>query len=498
MDNAEEIMQCLEEFSKMKPKDIPHELDDYLGYVAKTGDPVFKWSIIKCLFREKLVNVITDFYESTLSIELPPCPNVDPFNYERMKANLLEKLDSFQGAPFTVQRISELLTNPKKEYNRADKFMRAIEKNILVVSTREPGRFAEGESENDPSYNGIPDANDSGVETGFPCNDLADPDATPQPYVSTENVEPAYNVNVDSIDTPGTSVLSGAAQEVGFIAAPEPREGLDVPSTSGETKAIETAADNMEAESVICSTLASTVQEQTADNVEPLSSTTEEPTQIHEPAVETPVPSTSEADPVNEPIAEPEPSTSKSNLERERLVEEASSSQVEEESSNPQPAVEEMDSSQEAIPVEEPSLSGSENLASYAETEDEVPVVSSNDEVELECKEAASAVDERSECDTYTGTPESHAIPVVETPTADEKKVEEKSEPQVAAEVPGDVGKSEDDKVTSCADSSSETSPDVQGSGDHPREASVIHTTSPDEAMDVDECQTSSSEQSQP
>jgi serine/threonine-protein phosphatase 4 regulatory subunit 2 len=46
MENAEEVMQLLEEFSKVKPKEIPRELEDYLGYVAKTGDPVFQWSLV--------------------------------------------------------------------------------------------------------------------------------------------------------------------------------------------------------------------------------------------------------------------------------------------------------------------------------------------------------------------------------------------------------------------------------------------------------------------
>ena len=72
--------------------------------------------------------------------DLPHYPNVDPFNYETMKTALLERLESFSAAPFTVQRICELLTDPRKQYSRIDKFMRAIEKNILVVSTTEPGR----------------------------------------------------------------------------------------------------------------------------------------------------------------------------------------------------------------------------------------------------------------------------------------------------------------------------------------------------------------------
>lgn len=66
-----------------------------------------------------------------LLADLPPCPNVDAFNYENLKAVLLERLDLFHAAPFTVQRLCELLTNPKKHYCRLDKFMRALEKTIL-------------------------------------------------------------------------------------------------------------------------------------------------------------------------------------------------------------------------------------------------------------------------------------------------------------------------------------------------------------------------------
>ncbi|KOB76867.1 Serine/threonine-protein phosphatase 4 regulatory subunit 2 [Operophtera brumata] len=158
MENAEEIFHFLDDFSKRKPKTIPQELNEYLAYVARTGDPVYQWSLVKSLFKEKLLNVITDFYETTPSIEIPPYPNVDPFNYDIMKNSLLERLDSFTSAPFTVQRLCELLTFPRKQYNRIDKFMRAIEKNILVVSTREPGIQRHSETENgeanEPIVNG--------------------------------------------------------------------------------------------------------------------------------------------------------------------------------------------------------------------------------------------------------------------------------------------------------------------------------------------------------
>uniref|UniRef100_A0A182MGG3 Serine/threonine-protein phosphatase 4 regulatory subunit 2 n=1 Tax=Anopheles culicifacies TaxID=139723 RepID=A0A182MGG3_9DIPT len=155
MENQEEILMLLERFTKSKQKDIPRELEDYLNFVARTGDTLYRWVLVKPLFREKLVNVITDFYHSTPSIaDIPQCPNVDPFNFERMKRALLERLDSFNSAPFTVQRICELLTEPRKQYTRIDKFMRAVEKNILVVSTQEPGR-RRSDSENGDSLDSI-------------------------------------------------------------------------------------------------------------------------------------------------------------------------------------------------------------------------------------------------------------------------------------------------------------------------------------------------------
>merc|ERR1719362_2161812 len=43
----------------------------------------------------------------------------------------------FAGIPFTVQRLAELLTSPRRHYKRTDKFMRALEKNMLIVSTVE-------------------------------------------------------------------------------------------------------------------------------------------------------------------------------------------------------------------------------------------------------------------------------------------------------------------------------------------------------------------------
>lgn len=193
MENAEEIQLVLERYSRLKPKEIPEELEEYLTFVAKTGDTVFKWPLIQHLFREKLMNVITEFHDTTPSISdnIPHYPNVDPFNFEIMKKMLIERMESFPSAPFTVQRICELLTEPRKQYSRIDKFLRAIEKNILVVSTLEPGRRRH-ESENGESMDSTMNGDLSGeghVDVGG--------DEEHNDVVLRSNAE--MNINVDEV-----------------------------------------------------------------------------------------------------------------------------------------------------------------------------------------------------------------------------------------------------------------------------------------------------------
>ncbi|XP_050537684.1 serine/threonine-protein phosphatase 4 regulatory subunit 2 [Daktulosphaira vitifoliae] len=159
IENAELIMQMLEMYQMYKQQ-VPVELEEYLRYVAKTGNTLFQWTLVKPFIREKILNVIAQFTEQTCLADIPPYPNVDPFNYEAMKNMLLERFDTFNGPPFTIQRLCELLSTPRKEYNRVDKFMRAVEKNILVVST------CDLKAKRDETIvNGIPERWENGKET---------------------------------------------------------------------------------------------------------------------------------------------------------------------------------------------------------------------------------------------------------------------------------------------------------------------------------------------
>ncbi|KAM7293624.1 putative serine/threonine protein phosphatase 4 regulatory subunit [Ixodes scapularis] len=136
--NKDALLDELTDFASQKPAEIPTSLDEYLGNVAKTGDTLFPWQNLKPLLCRKLELVMNEFYKQYPTDDLPALPNVEPFKYEDMKAKILESINCFTSAPFTIQRLCELVVDPRKHYRRTDKFMRGLEKNVLVVSTVEP------------------------------------------------------------------------------------------------------------------------------------------------------------------------------------------------------------------------------------------------------------------------------------------------------------------------------------------------------------------------
>lgn len=201
IENAELVMHMLEMYQMYKQQ-VPVELEEYLRYVAKTGNTLFQWTLVKPFIREKILNVIAEFIEQSTLADIPPYPNVDPFNYEAMKTILLERFDTFNGPPFTIQRLCELLTCPRKEYNRVDKFMRAVEKNILVVSTCELRSKRE-----EPIVNGVPDRWENGKESDINMDTTNKSNVISDANVlnGNETVESLLN-ELESMKTPETKL----------------------------------------------------------------------------------------------------------------------------------------------------------------------------------------------------------------------------------------------------------------------------------------------------
>nr|SVE81539.1 EOG090X0BWU [Daphnia magna] len=140
------ILDALNDYDKQKTPEIPKPLEEYINHLAKTGETLFPWPKIRGVLRHKLELVIANFKEVCPTENLPPCPNVEPFKFEIVRDKILQQFDSFTCAPFTIQRLCELLCAPRKHYKRTDKFMRGIEKNLLVVTTVDPEQRKRSES----------------------------------------------------------------------------------------------------------------------------------------------------------------------------------------------------------------------------------------------------------------------------------------------------------------------------------------------------------------
>ncbi|KAI0721038.1 PPP4R2-domain-containing protein [Cerioporus squamosus] len=65
----------------------------------------------------------------------PPKVNLSDKEAEEMKTSIYAQLNEFDSTPFTIQRLCELCVNPRQHYKYIGKYLRAVEKSLLVTST---------------------------------------------------------------------------------------------------------------------------------------------------------------------------------------------------------------------------------------------------------------------------------------------------------------------------------------------------------------------------
>uniref|UniRef100_A0A2K6RXN6 Protein phosphatase 4 regulatory subunit 2 n=1 Tax=Rhinopithecus roxellana TaxID=61622 RepID=A0A2K6RXN6_RHIRO len=123
--DVERLQEALRDFEKRQGKEVCPVLDQFLCHVR---------SQFKGYFIFKLEKVMDDFRISTPEPRGPPNPNVRYIAFDKMKERILKIVAGFNGIPFTVQRLCELLTDPRRNYTGTDKFLRGVEKNVMVIS----------------------------------------------------------------------------------------------------------------------------------------------------------------------------------------------------------------------------------------------------------------------------------------------------------------------------------------------------------------------------
>ncbi|NWH89091.1 PP4R2 phosphatase, partial [Aegithalos caudatus] len=180
--DVERLQEALKDFEKRGKKEVCPILDQFLCHVAKTGETMVQWSQFKGYFIFKLEKVMDDFRTSAPEPRGPPNPNVEYIPFEEMKERILKIVTGFNGIPFTIQRLCELLTDPRRNYTGTDKFLRGVEKNVMVVSCVYPS----SEKNNSSSLNRMNGVMFPGNSPGYSDRSNVNGPGTPRPVSRTK------------------------------------------------------------------------------------------------------------------------------------------------------------------------------------------------------------------------------------------------------------------------------------------------------------------------
>jgi serine/threonine-protein phosphatase 4 regulatory subunit 2 len=81
------------------------DIDEIIKHCRLTGELQYNWIDFKNIIKEKLAIIISNYGN-----------NLEEFENTNEYRLLIQNLDSLKVTPFTIQRICDLLNEPKKHY----------------------------------------------------------------------------------------------------------------------------------------------------------------------------------------------------------------------------------------------------------------------------------------------------------------------------------------------------------------------------------------------
>lgn len=240
------------DFDKKSKKEPCPVLEQFLCHVAKTGETMVQWSQFKNYFLFKLEKVMDDFRASAPEQRGPANPNVESIPFEDMKERILKIVKGYNGIPFTIQRLCELLTEPKRNYTGTDKFLRGVEKNVMVVSCIHPTSEKNGCSAVN-RMNGVMLPGNTSAFTERKVNGPGTPRPLNRPKVSlahslAANGLPDSTDNKDSLEQEGETEsgdVSGSGGPLGSsVKTKHPHTEEDMEAEQQEVKRLKFSKDD--------------------------------------------------------------------------------------------------------------------------------------------------------------------------------------------------------------------------------------------------------------
>lgn len=198
---------------------ITPEIRGVIAETALTGLVRYPWHLLTPILH-RLLDAALSSLASDLAPdqEGPPRPMPTGGTFEDACASLHTLLDDFSAPPFTFQRLCELILEPSKQYNRAEKLAMAIERLLLVTSTLRVAK-------NPPPLPSL--ASLGPVNENPPSPYDGQPPAGPPPSMD-DRIQPSDNGMMDS-DEYAIFVSADAAQPTGQLVTGEAAIAVGAP-----------------------------------------------------------------------------------------------------------------------------------------------------------------------------------------------------------------------------------------------------------------------------
>lgn len=127
---------ALQLFSNAAPSErkVTEALRGVLAETACTGIIRFEWPLIRDLVAHQ-IDVQLRMFEAAERVDVGPARPLESGDIDLSATiqRFTELLKQFEGAPWTLQRLCELLLEPRKQYQRLHKLVLALEKLLLVT-----------------------------------------------------------------------------------------------------------------------------------------------------------------------------------------------------------------------------------------------------------------------------------------------------------------------------------------------------------------------------
>lgn len=110
----------------------PEDMRSIIEVIADTGKFWHDWRFLKSVLSIQLKQVLDEYFE----VEMVSQNDGQLRSFSELFSRLNGALERFEeGPPFTLQRLCEILLDPKGTYTKLPKLTLALEKNLLVTST---------------------------------------------------------------------------------------------------------------------------------------------------------------------------------------------------------------------------------------------------------------------------------------------------------------------------------------------------------------------------